>query len=198
MHLQQHSYENVYGSLRPYDQDKVLGLCLNLAQIVDLDLYNECYKDLRNAFGNKNWNLLWQHINEYGINEGRIFSYVYDPQFYLSRYEDLRRVFGTNYKELLTHYLNYGCREGRFANEVFDVMYYKSHNEDLKKMNNIDATLHFMEYGIKEWRQTSPNFNPIVYRDNNKDLQKAFGMKDCKIYYRHYLAFGRFENRKHV
>lgn len=197
IHLVQHNYNNVYGSLRPYAQDKVLGLSLSLEEIVDLDLYNECYEDLRIAFGNKNWSRLYQHIQEYGISEGRLFSYVYDPKFYLSKYEDLRKAFGNDYNRVLDHYLNNGCREGRFANKVFDVMYYKTHNEDLRNMNNKEATLHFLTYGIKEWRNTSPEFNVKVYRDSNKDLKKAFG-NDCKLYYRHYLAFGRNENRKIV
>ena len=194
MHLVEHNYNNVYGSLRPYAQDKVLGLTLQLDEIINLDLYWDCYEDLRKTFGTSKV-LLYDHLMNFGIREGRLFSYVYDPQFYL-HYKDLQDAIGTDYWQLVNHYLVNGCREGRYANQVFDVMYYKSRNKDLMNMNNVEATLHFLRYGINEWRETSPDFDVKVYKNNNKDLRQAFG-NNCRKYYEHFLAFGKKENRKY-
>lgn len=196
MHRVKHNYNGVYGSLRPYAQDKVLGNNLTLENIIDLDLYNYMYEDLQKAFkGNKS--KLLNHLYNYGIKEGRVFSYVYDPKYYQEKYADVKKVFGNDYLAILNHFLTYGTREGRQGSMTIWSTYYKDKNEQaIKDMTNADALRHFIKYGIKEWRATSPDFSVKVYKDSNPDLQKQF-KNDCKAYYRHFTKYGIKEHRKY-
>lgn len=168
-----------------------------LGDILDLDLYNNLYTDLQNAFkGNKD--LLLKHLYEYGINEGRTFSYVYVPQNYRDKYEDLIKQYNTDWHGLLCHFLSYGIGEGRQGDKVFDVLYYKANQEPvIQAMSNLKVIQHFLNYGINEWRKTSPDFNVNVYKnaEMNGDLRKEFG-DNCKKYYEHYIHYGYKENRK--
>ncbi len=168
------------------------GGSLELEDITDLLLYNE-YKDLQKAF-HGNQQKLWEHLCEYGINEGRLFSYVYQPQYYKAKYKDLQDAFKDNWWDYVNHFEAYAMKENRVGNKIFDIAYYKEHNPDIKSFTNVDALKHFLRFGINEWRETSPEFNVKVYRDNNKDLQKAF-KKNCKDYYKHFLIYGQYENR---
>lgn len=193
MHRQAHDYSNVYGSLRPYDQDKVLGFMLE--NIVDLMFYKDMYEDLRRAFGN-NMEKYWEHLCEYGVAEHRTFSIVYQPFYYKEKYKDLKQAFGDDWWCYLNHFLEHGIFENRQASKVFDVVYYKQHNPDITNMSNVDATKHFIEHGIYEWRDTSPEFNVKIYKNAsmNGDLRKAFG-NNCKAYYEHFIKYGQYENR---
>lgn len=190
MHRQKHNYKDVYGSLRPIDQDKVNGLKFTIETIMNLDLYSKLYADLQNAFhGNKEQ--LYLHLIQNGVNEHRKFSYVYDPLYYKDKYADLQKL---TWWELLDHFNNDGIKENRQAIKIFDVKYYKDHNQDLQ-FDNLTLVNHFLRYGINEWRETSKDFNVRIYRDSNKDLQKAFG-NNCQKYYEHYILYGQAENRK--
>jgi hypothetical protein len=190
MHRQKHDYNKLYGSLRPKDQTKVLGINLTIESIMDLDLYNKLYPDLQRAFhGNKEQ--LYLHLIHDGVKEGRKFSYVYDPQYYKTKYADLQKL---DYWQLLDHFNNDGVKENRQAIKIFDIKYYKEHNKDLQ-FDNITCLRHFLNDGIHEWRETSSEFNVRKYREYNKDLEKAFG-NNCKKYYEHYILYGQAENRK--
>lgn len=169
---------------------------LKLEDIVDFDLYADANHDVAKAYGRDTVKLL-EHLKAFGIKEGRIFSYVYDPKFYAEKYKDVKKAYGNDYQKLLDHYLAFGIKEGRQASEEFDVKYYIDKNKDIQKAkyNNTQSTKHFLVYGVNEWRETSKNFNVKKYKDNYMDLQKAFGDKS-KPYYKHYLIFGRQEKRK--
>ncbi len=167
-----------------------------LENIVDLDLYNAKYEDLRKAFGGDKAKLL-EHLQTHGIREGRIFSYQYDPYFYKAKYEDLQRVFGNDFGALWEHYCNYGVKEGRQASKIFDVVYYKNKYSDLAQMTNKEATIHFQTWGKNENRQSSNEFFVLTYKNSYEDLRKAFG-SDLNLYYRHYAIYGEKENRKTI
>lgn len=164
---------------------------LSLRDIADLDLYQSLYDDLKVFKGDKE--ALWEHLTTKGIKEGRRFSYVYDPYWYMN-YKDLKKAFGSDFNAYVQHFLSYGIKENRQAIKVYAVDYYKKKNKDLSKMSNKDLVKHFLAFGINEWRETSKEFNVKAYRDNYKDLQNAYGNK-CKDYFWHYIKYGEKEGR---
>lgn len=79
---------------------------------------------------------------------------------------------------------------------VFDKVFYLKHHTDVAndsyyKNNPFE---HFVNHGMKEGRQGNATFNVKNYKNRYQDLQEAFG-NDLPKYYRHYIEFGKKENR---
>lgn len=168
-----------------------------ISSILDLDLYNALHPDLQNAFRG-NHGALENHLYTYGLKEGRIFGYVFDPRFYSDKYGDIKNAFGDDFVAVTKHYLEYGIKEGRQGIIIFDVSYYKNAYVDLRNAfgeNKMEYVKHFLRYGLNEGRRASNEFDPMFYKNKYPDLQKAFGAH-MKSYYQHYLQFGRFEGRQ--
>ena len=131
------------------------------------------------------------------VRGGRDYSPIFDVNYYMNRYADLKKAFGTDYNAYLTHFIDYGMKEGRQASDTFDINYYKSRYGDLQKAygNNLKQYyLHFLDYGINEGRVASAKFNVLVYKKYG-DLQKAYG-SNLRNYYSHYNKWGAREGRK--
>jgi hypothetical protein len=170
---------------------------IRISFILDLDLYNALHPDLQKAFGG-NHGALENHLHTYGLKEGRIFGYVFDPRFYSDKYGDIKNTFGDDFVAVTKHYLDFGINEGRQGIIIFDVSYYKNAYGDLRNAfgeNKIEYVKHFLRYGLNEGRRASNEFDPIYYKNKYSDLQNAFG-DHMKSYYQHYLQFGRFEGRQ--
>lgn len=87
--------------------------------------------------------------------EGRIAIYVFDPQYYLNKYEDLKAAYGTDYEKAFEHFLTYGMNEGRQASAEFNVEKYKSNYSDLQKAfgsNYKEYFKHWYCFGRNEGR----------------------------------------------
>ena len=157
-------------------------------------------------------------ITKKGIStyNGVDYSRVYDYTFYINKYPDLRKAFGTDDKAAIKHFVNYGMKEGRHAKAGFDVNSYKNANQDLRLAFGNDLTkyfYHFMKYGFKEGRKTTGVYtvqNPVTVKDGvdysrvynynyyfNKydDLKKAFGNDDIAML-DHFIKYGMREGRQ--
>lgn len=167
-----------------------------LMDIRNWDLYYWCYEDLQREIG-YNGPGLERHWIDWGANEGRIYSYVFDAEYYANKYSDIKEAFGNDYKAMYNHFIQYGIDEGRAGNICLDLTYYRENNPDLQAMTNKELVNHFIQFGINEInRPCSPEFSVKAYRNKNPDLAKAFGYKSAKLY-KHWWMYGRFENRKH-
>ena len=62
------------------------------------------YGDKKNAFGN-NFQAVIGHYLEYGINEGRQGSIIFDVNFYKNSYDDLVKAFGGDNKKYVLHFI---------------------------------------------------------------------------------------------
>ena len=164
-----------------------------ILDVFDTDLYNSSYLDLQNAFGG-NEQQLKSHFITYGLKEGRRGSYIFDSIFYLNKYPDLKRIFGNDYARAYEHFIKNGIYEGRQASVEFDVLFYKNSNSDLRNMSNIEALKHFLNHGINEGRASSSEFYILAYKNKYKDLRKIF-RDNNKEYIKHYIQFGKKENR---
>ncbi len=138
--------------------------------------YKNAYADLRGAFASDLPKYYLHYIN-YGAKEGRNkttgvttvsgyvtklggvdYSAVYDFNYYMNKYPDLKKAFGNDDIKALQHFVNYGMREGRVASKNFDPAFYKKTYGDLRKAfgnNNKDYYMHYIKYGKKEGRRGS-------------------------------------------
>ncbi len=86
-----------------------------------------------------------------GVN----YAPVFDAEYYLSKYSDLKAAFGNDKTAALKHFVTYGIKEGRQACAEFDIDIYKNNYADLKAAfgnNNNAYVKHYLEYGQKEGR----------------------------------------------
>jgi hypothetical protein len=100
---------------------------------------------------------LLAHWKEYGLEEGRRSSPVFDVKYYLRENLDLAKQFGQkNYKEAAHHWFNSGRKEGRASHPEFNVRIYLKKNPDVAKAvgahNYLGAVHHYLSHGYKEGR----------------------------------------------
>lgn len=127
-------------------------------------------------------------------------SPVFDSDFYLMSYGDLRNAFGTSQGAAKNHWLTYGIKEGRRSSPAFDVQYYLSLYPDLQNAfgssNYSSAIDHWLTYGIKEGRRSSTVFDVKYYLNKYPDLQNAFGSNNYSAAVNHWLTYGVSEGRQ--
>lgn len=138
-------------------------------------------------------------IEYYSSSKGidRLYWGVFDLNYYLEHYPDVKNQYGNNKLKVLGHFKSTGMPAGHRGNVLFDVNYYKSNNSDLQKAfgnNLVQYYRHFISYGMKEGRAGSADFIPSYYKANYSDLRSAFG-DDMTSYYDHYITYGKSEGR---
>ena len=199
----------------------------------DVKSYKNQYSDLRAAFGNDLTKYYLHYIN-YGYKEGRIatgvpyiqnpitklngvdYSRVYDFNYYISKYADIKKAFGNDDVAALKHFVNYGMKEGRQAKANFNVNSYKLGYRDLRAAFGNDLTkyyIHYINNGYKENRKTtgiteiqngitvyngidySRVYDYSYYVKNNPDVKRAFGNDDIAVL-KHFINYGMKEGRQ--
>lgn len=138
----------------------------------DVRSYYNAYTDLRRAFGN-DLKSYYMHYLEHGRWEGRTatgcstmrgavtiyngidYAPVYDYNYYVNKYGDIRQVFGADDMAVLQHFVTHGMREGRQAKDRFDVYNYRSRYQDLNQAFGDELAsyyVHYLQLGIREGR----------------------------------------------
>jgi hypothetical protein len=105
---------------------------------------------------------------------------IFDPQFYLAYYSDLRAAFGYDQNAARLHWLTQGFPvEGRRGSQYFDVIFYLNTYSDLKTAfgsNYMAALDHWLQHGLPvEGRTGAFEFDPTYYLNLYPDLKSAFG-----------------------
>lgn len=150
------------------------------------------------------------------IYDGVDYSAVYDYDYYISHYEDVKKAFGTDYAGALKHFVTSGMKEGRRGNASFDVVSYANANYDLRKnyKNNLKKYyIHYITHGKKEGRKAvnvkKMQGGPTVYKGVDygavyqtgyyaykyPDLKKNYGFDD-QAYLTHFVKTGMKEGRQ--
>lgn len=192
----------------------------------DVKSYKNKYSDLRTAYKN-DLKQYYLHYIKFGKKENRVatgvtkvqnpitklngvdYSAVYDFNYYISRYSDIKRLFGNDDVGALDHFIKSGMKEGRQAKATFNVEAYKSNYADLNrnfKNDNTKYYLHYMNYGAKEKRNAASTtifkgidykavFDAKYYADNNPDLKKIYGYDEMKLF-NHFTSCGMKEGRQ--
>ncbi|MFR4381473.1 MAG: hypothetical protein ACLT3R_03790 [Roseburia sp.] len=158
------------------------------AQNFDVASYRNAYADLRQAFGN-DLKSYYLHYMNCGKREGRKptgvtllqnpvttyngkdYAAVYNYDYYISKYSDLKKAFAGDDSAAIRHFVECGMAEGRQAGTDFILGVYKSNYSDLRAAfgnDNKSYYLHYIDCGKKEGRNavtkigtpTKPEPNP--------------------------------------
>ncbi len=235
-------YLNKYSDLKSYANDDV-GL---LAQFVnyginegcqasanfDVISYRNANSDFRAAYGN-DLRSYYLHYIQCGQKEGRKatgvstlqplmslngvdYSAVYDYNYYISKYADVKNACGNDDIATLKQFVNYGMKEGRQANSSFNVYSYRNEYPDLRVAFGKDWTkyyLHYIQSGKSEGRKaTGCNSlkNPITtwngvdyaavynysyYLSQYSDVKNTYGYDDVEAL-KHFVNYGMTEGRQ--
>lgn len=122
-------------------------------------------------------------------------SYLFNADFYYSKYTDLWNAFGDNNDALYEHWRNNGISEGRAASVFLDLGYYVARYPDLAAAFGDDYSAaydHFLNHGCEEARATSLVYDGVYYRDHNPDLA-GFSGTDLFL---HFINHGVYEGRQ--
>ena len=90
------------------------------------------------------------------VFNGTDYSPVWDADWYLNRYPDLRAAFGTDTMLAFNHFITFGMQEGRQGNAAFLVTAYRNRYADLNAAFGDSLPsyyLHYIRYGIRENRR---------------------------------------------
>lgn len=170
----------------------------------DVRSYMNANPDLRRAFGT-NKEIYYVHYIKYGrferretkdvdilkgaqtVYEGFDLSGIYDYQYYVNRYPDIKNYFSGDDKGALSHFVNWGLREGRVAKEKYDYALYRK--LQIISQNAVDAPTAY--YGV----DLSDVYDYFYYSLNNPDVASAFNY-DPILTVKHFGDFGINEGRK--
>ena len=136
-------------------------------------------------------------IAEYYKLSENAYGVVYDFDYYVNQYPDLKAVYGNDPIGAYNHFIKYGMNEGRRASVVFDPEYYLANNSEVQEScgSNIAATYeHFLNTGMALGLQGSADFSVQSYYNEYSDLRNAFGT-NWGSYYEHYIQHGQEEGR---
>ncbi len=200
----------------------------------DVYSYKNAYRDLRKAFGN-DLARYYTHYLGYGKKEGRKtlgvtkvvgaptvyngvnYAAVYDYNYYVNKYGDVKKAFNGDEDKTLQHFVKYGMNEKRTGSASFNVSSYMLQYADLRNAFLLDTAKyynHYISYGKKEGRKAvgttkrvgsvtkyggvdySAVFNADYYFANNGDLVKAFGTNDDISAIKHFVNYGMKEGRR--
>lgn len=132
------------------------------------------------------------------------YSPVYDFNYYLNRYPDLKNVYRGNQTGALQHFINYGMKEGRKASTEFDVDAYMDRYSDLKSAfgtNYESYYIHYINFGRKEGRIATTSGTSVNQDDNaqsnvknNTPENTVYGGTDYGAVYNYEYYINRYSD----
>ncbi len=155
----------------------------------DVTSYRNAYADLRQAFGNDLKSYYLHYLNS-GKREGRIavgvttlrnpvtvyngkdYAAVYNYDYYISKYSDLKKAFAGDDSAAIRHFVECGMAEGRQASTDFILGVYKSNYSDLRAAfgnDNKSYYLHYIDCGKKEGRNAVTKISTPTKPEPNPD-----------------------------
>ena len=150
------------------------------------------------------------------LSGGKDYSAIFDADYYLSKYPDMKQFEG-NPAAMLQHFLTNGAAEGRRGSKYYDPSFYRNRYPDLRAAfgDNWKAYFdHYYDYGIKEGREAfgldyMRGFETVYegvdyksvydfnyYIQNYPDLAAAFGRYNDKAALSHFVTYGIGEGRQ--
>lgn len=195
--------------------------------------YKNRYADLRRVYA-KDLTQYYMHYIDYGYAEGRNgdgisgimnsetvyedrdYSLVYNFEYYINTYEDIKNAYEDDEKAALEHFVKWGMAEGRQARENFNVHTYKNRYADLRAAYQKDLRkyyMHYIDYGYAEGRSgdgISEVIDPVTvyegidyalvydyhyYIKKYGDVKNAYGSDD-KAVLEHFIKWGMTEGRQ--
>ena|GEM_PF-5588736 len=168
-----------------------------VGEVFDAKYYAEMNPDLASA-GLKTPEQLYEHFQEFSLEEWRSCSPLVDLKYYGLSNPDLAEAGLTTPQQLYEHLQKFGLSEGRKISPWVDLKYYLESNADLKEAFGEDTKLafdHLQKFGLSEGRGFCPWVDLKYYLESNADLKEAFG-DDLKLAFEHLQRYGVAEGRK--
>lgn len=136
----------------------------------NVKLYRCNYSDLNTNFGD-NLSAYYMHYIKQGQYENRVtdkminsavyngvdYSSVYNYDYYMAKYPDLKNAFGSDQYAAIQHFVTNGMKERRQANDSFNVNAYIANNVDLRTAFGNDFAKYYMHY-----MTTGKNENRVI------------------------------------
>lgn len=201
----------------------------------NIQSYRNRYPDLREGYRNNILGYVHHYIN-YGKREGRVatgyennlvgattkykgidYSLVYNYNYYVSKYPDIKKAFGFDENAVIQHFVEHGIYEGRQAIASFHIQSYRNRYPDLRegyKDNTLGYVHHYINYGKREGRVATGYENTVVnpttrykgtdyflvydynyYVNKYPDIKKAYGYDDTAVL-QHFVEHGMSECRQ--
>lgn len=149
------------------------------------------------------------------VYRGVDYASVYNFDYYMSTYSDLRSAYANNAEGALAHFVNFGMSEGRQGSEEFNVHTYRARYADLRSGFGNDLKgyyLHYLNHGKTEGRSGagtatlvpittyqgidySAVYNYDYYRNKYSDLATAYDNDDYALL-QHFVESGMAEGRQ--
>ncbi len=150
------------------------------------------------------------------VYDGVDYSPVYNYEYYIGRYADLKQIFGDDPQGALSHFVTFGMQEGRKASENFDVNSYRNQYQDLRRAfgkNRKSYYLHYITNGRYEGRITtgvtelqnavtvydgvdySAVYDFNYYTSRHADIKQIYGDDEYGAL-SHFITFGMKEGRQ--
>lgn len=147
--------------------------------------------------------------------QGVDYSSVFDVDYYLKTYPDIKAAFGADENQAFMHFINCGMAEGRQGNMNFDVNSYYNQYADLRSAFGTNWRAYYLHYiqngkaegrkgtGTKTMQGTtvyngvdySAVYNMSDYLNKNTDVKKAVGGDDLAAI-AHFVNYGMKEGRQ--
>ncbi len=148
--------------------------------------------------------------------QGVDYSPVFDVDYYLRTYPDIKAAFGADEEQAFMHFINNGMHEGRQGIATFNVLSYKNRYKDLRMAFGNDLRsyyLHYISNGKAEGRKAtgevtitdgvtvyngvdySAVYNYSYYIKKYPDIAKAFPNDDISTL-AHFVNYGMNEKRQ--
>ena len=116
------------------------------------------------------------------------YAAVYDFDYYVSRYDDIKTLYSNDRKGAFEHFLNYGMSEGRRGSAGFEAQSYYNRYPDLREAYGTDLRSyyeHYVDYGQYEGRTATgcPSLQGWVTSAGGVDYSAVY---DPEYYYNRY------------
>ncbi len=113
------------------------------------------------------------------IYNGVDYQYIYDYNYYINRYPELREQFGTNDEAVLAYFVEYGMNEGHVAKGCFDVRTYLYTNKDIRDKYNTSLKDYYYDYIGKGYLECYATSDDVEMQDyvtvyNGVDYRKVY------------------------
>lgn len=162
-----------------------------LRKIFSAEFYLKANPDLRVLYGTDE-EALYAHFINYGANEGRLMTPLFDVNRYKTEYPELVEKYGDDNLKYYHQYFTEGITQGRKSCGLFDAGEYANTYKDLQRTIGYDAVAlynHYMTRGVKEGRDKGLQFNAVCYATLNPEVSKEYGTNRFTLY-NHYLNTG--------
>ncbi|MFB2976313.1 bifunctional metallophosphatase/5'-nucleotidase [Microseira sp. BLCC-F43] len=177
-------------------------MTFNLADFFDSSFYLQRNNEFANftKIFNLNNSSAFKHFRNQGQFENRDPSVLFNSEFYLQQYADVRQAVNDGkISSAFQHFRQFGQFENREPSRLFNANFYLQRYPDVRQAiaegKFRSAFQHFIEIGQFQNRQPSTLFNPNYYLDLYPDVRQEITQGRSKSAFQHYVQVGATQGR---